>query len=140
MFGKYLEKHADKFYVVFRVIVGLLLAWHGASKFGLLGSTMTISGFAGFAGVPVWLGGLAALIELVGGLFIALGLWTRIAAALGGLVMIGAWILAHIPKGGLNPMANGGELALIYLVAMLVLLSQGARKYGLEKTLFGKEC
>jgi putative oxidoreductase len=124
------EKSGDTLYFVFRVLAGLLFFQHGAQK--LLGW---------FGGNKVALFsqmGLAGTIELLGGLFIALGLFTRLAALFSGLLMLAAYFMAHFSQG-LVPIVNGGELALLYLATWLVLLAYGAKKWSLEKALWNKE-
>jgi len=131
------EKVHEQFYFVFRVLVGLMLCLHGAQKFGIFGN-MTVPGFAGAMGLPIALAYAVATIELIGGLAILLGLYTRLAALLGSFVMIGALVLAHFPQG-LNPLTNKGELAIMYLVSFLVILIYGAGVYALEKAFSKKE-
>ena len=56
--------------------------------------------------------GLAGLLETVGGLAIALGLFTRpVAFVLAGEMAV-AYFMAHAP-GGFMPILNGGELAIL---------------------------
>src|SRR3712207_1506738 len=64
---------------IFRIVVGFLFACHGAaSLFGILGGADGVSGAAVPFGVwPYW---WAAVIEFVGGILVALGLLTRVAA------------------------------------------------------------
>lgn len=137
--GKFTEQHKDKLYLVFRVFAGLLFLQHGGQKlFGWFGGL-------GGDGVPVALFslmGLAGIIEFFGGLTIALGLFSRLAALVAGLEMLVAYFMVHLPKG-LNPFAfppgNGGELALMYLAAFLVVLALGNGKWDLERALLKKE-
>lgn len=125
------------FYFAFRLIVGLFFAYHGATKFELFGGG-GIVGFAGAFNMPIWIAFIAAFIELVGGLFIALGLFTRISAFSSFIVMIVAYILAYIPKG-LNPFTNGSELLFLYLATFLILIGQGSGRLSLERKIFKKE-
>ncbi len=123
----FLKRNDDKFYFAFRVIIGSIFAMYGAQKlFGAFGGTAVETYFSLF--------GLAGFIEFFGGLMIAFGLFTRLAAFFGACVMIGAWIKVHIPKG-LIPLANGGEAAALFFAAFLVLLAFGTRKWGLDNLL-----
>ena len=137
MFEKCSKKCGNSFYFIFRIMIGFLFLQHGGQKlFGWFG------GLGGSA-VPLFSKmGLAGSIEFIGGLLIILGLFTKIAAVIAGLEMIYAYITFHLPQG-LNPFAfppgNGGELALVYIAAFLVLSIQGARKWSLEKAIFKKE-
>ena len=112
-------------YFVFRLLVGLMFFMHGAGKlFGWFGGP----GF-GFGGEPLMV--LAGVLEFLIGLAIVFGLWTRLAAFGGAIVMLVAYFKAHL---GWNPLTSGGELAVMYFVAFLVLMVYGAGKWRLEKT------
>ncbi len=129
--AKYVYNKRDYFYAIFRIFVGLLFFQHGAQKLlGWFGAQGTVGLFS--------LMGLAGVIELIGGLLIALGLFTRAAALFGIADMVGAYLLVHV-KGGLIPIVNKGELALLYLAAFLVVLSWGSGKWSLDGILFRKK-
>lgn len=130
MFNTFVKKYGDGLYVLFRIIVGLLFLQHGMQKlFGLLGGTQA---------ELFSLMGLAGIIEFFGGLAIALGLFTRLAAVIGALEMIVAYVMVHLPQGW-APIQNQGELALLYFATFLVLLKKGSHAVSLEKALFKKE-
>lgn len=126
MLSNYAKKSEDVFYLIFRVFIGVLFAMHGASKLGVFGDAKT--GLFLIVGIG----------ELLVGLGILLGLLTRIAAIGGIIIMGGAQIMAHLPKG-INPMTNGGELSLVFLVAFLMIFAHGPGKFSLEKAWFKKE-
>ena len=129
--GRYLKKYQDWFYVVFRVFVGLLFFQHGAQKlFGWFGSAGTAESLSLF-----W---FAGVIEVVGGLFLAAGVFTRLVAALGALEMVVAYFKVHNPVG-LIPIVNKGELALLFLAAFLIIAVEGASKASLELAVSKKE-
>jgi putative oxidoreductase len=99
----------DAAYVILRVASGLLFMAHGLQKllglFGGLGN--------GDTGPLVSRLGVAGVLELVGGLLVALGFFTRpVALVLAGEMVI-AYVVAHLPRGVL-PLQNGGEVALLY--------------------------
>jgi len=125
---KYVNK--DYFYFVFRVFVGLLFLQHGLQKlFGM---------FGGIGGQPAPLFsqfGLAGIIEFLGGLAIAFGLFTRLAAFIAAIEMIVGYFMVHVPQG-LIPFVNQGELALLYFASFLAIMAFGARKWSLEKMIF----
>src|SRR3989338_7137844 len=130
-----IEKYANKdyFYLVFRVFVGLLFLQHGLQKvFGMFG------GIGGNTVPLMSLFGAAGLIELIAGIAITLGLFTRLAAAASAIEMVVAYFIVHVPNG-LIPLVNQGELALLYFASFLVLMVYGAGKWSLEKTFTKKE-
>lgn len=129
MFEKFAKKSENTLYVIFRVIIGLLFAMHGMSKLGWIGGGAAMPGLMLVVGIGEFLIGLGIL----------LGLLTRLAAIGGVIIMVGAWIMVHLPKGGINPMANDGELALLFLVSFLVIFAMGSGKMSLGKELFNKD-
>ena len=132
MFKNFAEKNYSGFYVVFRILVGLLFLQHGAQKlFGAFG------GLGGNAVPLISLMGLAGIIEFFGGLFIVLGLLTRYVAAIAAIEMLVAYFMAHIPQG-IIPILNQGEPALLFFASSLILISQGSKKFALDN-LFKKK-
>lgn len=128
LFSSIANRHANLLYFVFRVLTGFLFLSHGLQKVGLLNGTFNVEGFIGFVG----------LCELLGGLAILVGFWTRLVAVLGIVLMLGAYFTVHA-KGALLPIMNKGELALLYVAMFAILFIYGARAWSLEKTLFKKE-
>ncbi len=123
MLNNFFEDYGDYFYFIFRVLVGLLFAQHGAQKlFGWLGGNQA---------ELFSLMGAAGIIEFFGGILLALGLITQFIAALGAIEMLVAYSIVHFPNSWI-PIANKGELALLYFAAFLVLLVHGSRKWGLD--------
>ena len=124
MFKAFAKQHEDKLYVLFRIIVGLLFLQHGLQKiFGLLGGSVAD---------PFTMMWFAGIIELVVGIAITLGLWTRIAALLGALLMLAAWFIAH-RSFTQAPIETKGELALLFLAAFVVLFIYGNKTLSIEK-------
>ena len=122
--------------LLIRVVVGLLLAGHGAQKlFGWFGGY----GLAGTGGYFESLGyrpgrpfaALGGLGEFGGGLLLAFGFLTPLAAVAAVGVMINAIIAAHWGKG---PWVTdqGWELPLTYAVVALGLAFAGAGSYSLD--------
>ena len=117
------ERYAPYVYPVFRIVFGGLFLFHGLQKFGLLHSQM----------VPMLSrSGAAAVIELVCGTLVALGLFTRPAAFLASGEMAFAYFLSHSPRGVL-PIRNGGELAVLYCFAFLYIAARGSGLVSLDR-------
>lgn len=125
------NKTSDYFYFIFRIFISLLFMQHGAQKlFGLFSDNEPVILFS--------LMGLAGIIEFFGGLLIFLGFFTRPIALISGLEMVIAYFMAHFPNG-LAPIANGGELSLLFFASFLILLTKGAGKFSLEKAILKRE-
>ena len=113
---------------------------HGAQKlFGFMGKTpQTFLGGMDFFGINLGVNMLwiAGLIEFGTGILIAGGLFTRWAAALAAIQMILAYASAHL---GWNPLATGGELAVLYFLVWLNVFVFGPGPYSIDGMLFGKK-
>jgi len=103
-----------------RIIIGYMILLHGLQK---LTSDMPLLSLMGIGGI----------IETVGGLFIMIGLFTRTAAFLLAGQMAVAYLMFHASMATFfNPLANQGELAVLYAMAFLLLFSTGAGKFSLD--------
>jgi putative oxidoreductase len=114
---------------LFRMVVGLLFAFHGvASLFGVLGGNRGTGKAVEFA---VWPGWWAALIQLVCGLLVLTGLFTRISATLASGSMAYAYFVVHQPNG-LLPHLNDGELSAMFCWAFLLIAVLGPGTWALD--------
>ena len=112
---------------LFRMVVGLLFACHGAaSMFGLFGGSPT-----GSPTVGAWPGWWAALIELAGGILVLLGLGTRSAAIICSGSMAYAYFTVHVHHG-LLPIQNGGEPAAMFCWSFLLIAVLGPGAWALR--------
>ncbi|CAM5416830.1 MULTISPECIES: DoxX family protein [Streptomyces] len=117
---------------LFRIVVGLLFACHGAaSLFGVLGGA---SGTGGTIESGTWPGWYAAVIQLIGGGLVLLGLGTRAAALVSSGSMAYAYFKVHQPSA-LWPMENGGEASAMFCWAFLLLVFTGSGAFGLDRLL-----
>ena len=115
---KFGSKTKDVLYVIFRVLVGILFFMHGYVKFGPtynFGSLM----------------GIAAIIEVIAGVLLVLGLFVRWTSFIAAIEMLVAYFVMHAPKG-FSPLANGGELAILYFVMFCVALAIGNGRWSLQ--------
>lgn len=113
---------------LFRVVIGLLFACHGAaSLFGVLGGAMG----GGTVAAGTWPGWYAAVIQLAAGGLVLLGLGTRAAALVASGSMAYAYFDVH-QKAALWPIRNGGELAAVYAWAFLLIVVTGPGAWALD--------
>ena len=103
-------------YALLRIVAGLLFLFHGLQKFGMFGGQQ----------VPLAsLFGAAAIIELVGGALIMIGLAAPIAAFIASGEMAYAYFTVHQPNGTW-PIENQGELAALYAFLFLYIATRGS--------------
>src|SRR5258706_858584 len=113
---------------ILRMMVGLLYMEHGLAK--VLGFPLqpNHAPYALFTLNP----GLQGLLELVGGLLLALGLFTRTVAFILAGNMAVAYFMAHAPRG-FFPLLNGGEIALCYCFVVPYFLVACGRQLDLHR-------
>lgn len=117
---------------LYRIVLGLLIACHGASSLfgwfgGATGTGKTIS-------PTQWPGGVAALIQLVCGVLVLAGLATRAAAVMLSGAMAYAYFDVH-QKHAVLPIQNGGELAALFSWGFLMVAILGPGSLSLDTIL-----
>jgi putative oxidoreductase len=118
-----LGRYSEAFYALLRIVAGLLFAVHGAQKlFGAFGGQRVVGNTMMTA---------AGVIELAGGLMIALGLFASWAAFLASGEMAVAYFQVHAPKS-FWPILNGGELAVLYCFLFLYIAARGSGRYSVD--------
>ncbi len=101
-----------------RIVAALLFMEHGAQK--LLGFPPSDHGSPELLSLL----GVAGILELVGGFFILIGLFTRpVAVLLSGEMAVAYWMV-HAPKS-IYPALNGGDAAILYCFVFLYLAVAG---------------
>lgn len=123
----FFETWSPRLLSVLRIVAALLFLSHGTAKlFGIPHVAM-------FDGVTIGsLFGLAGIIEIVGGVLLALGLFTRpVAFILSGQMAV-AYFMMHAPQN-FFPLLNGGELAALYSFLFLYFAVAGGGAWSLDK-------
>ena len=111
---------------VLRIVAGFMFMSHGMQK---------VLGFPAPQRAPFHLfslTGFAGALELIGGMLLLLGLFTRPVAFILSGEMAVAYFMAHQPRG-LLPIVNGGELAAIYSFVFLYFAVAGAGPWSLDE-------
>ncbi len=121
----WLSRWQPQLLALLRIVVGLLFLEHGLQK------------FFGFP-VPFPLPGplppmliAAGVIEIVAGLLITFGLFTRLAAFVASGEMAVAYFIGHYPRG-FWPVANQGEAAILFCFIFLYLAAAGAGAWSVD--------
>lgn len=95
---------------------------HGFMKMpGIFSGSIGISSLMFYAG----------FIGVIGGALLVLELFSRYVALIAAIEMLVAFFTVHAAKG-LNPLANGGEIALLFFAIFLVIFSFGSGKISLD--------
>ncbi len=117
------------FVSVFRAVIGFLLLCHGTSTL----FAWPVAPWNG-AATPFteWPGGWAGSIELVAGVLLILGLFTRSAAFVASGTLAVAYFWKHQPDGAL-PIGNEGESAVLFCWALLALVFLGPGRVALDR-------
>ncbi len=119
-----LQKYAPQILGITRILFGVMMACHGAQKvLGVFGGVPP-----GAPPVIIW---VAGGIELVGGVLLALGLFTRPTAFLLSGLMAFAYFMGHA-SNGFWPIVNKGELAVIYCWLSLYFAAHGPGAWALD--------
>lgn len=130
------DRYSGPVLSLFRIVTGLLFFCHGlASIFNVFGGNQG-SGHA----IPIgtWPGWWAALIQVVCGGLIALGLFTRAGAFLSSGSMAYAYFIVHQPRE-LMPLQNGGELSVLFCWSFFLIFILGAGPWSLDAMLHRRE-
>jgi len=132
-FASVAEGQQEWTWTLFRMLSAAMFMTHGYTKlFGenpqpMTGGGMTTLNIADVVVFPVPLDinllFIAGVIETFGGLLLLIGLFTQFAAFMAALLMLMAYMTAHIAW---FPTLNRGELAAMYFVSYLVIFAYGA--------------
>ena len=128
MTGDWLTSRSGTALSAMRIVISFTFMAHGLQKtLGLLGGKQ----------VPfLSLMGLAGYLELIGGILLLIGLFTRPVAFILCGQMAAAYFMQHAPNG-FWPIVNHGELAVLYCFIFLYLCFSGAGPWSLDAVLCG---
>lgn len=115
-----------------RIVAGITFVAHGLPKFENIAGTQ---GFFGSIGLPPELALPVGLLEVIGGIFLLVGVVTRISAALFIIDMIGAIVLVRLPDG----FVGGYELESLLIAISVSLLITGPGRISVEWDILKRE-
>ncbi|MFD1886076.1 DoxX family protein [Paenibacillus wenxiniae] len=123
---------------IMRVVLGILFLAHGISKF-----QMGMDGVAGWfqsVGIPGFLAYIVSPIELVGGILLIIGLFTRYVSILLIIVLLGAIFTVKLSAGLMgNGQMAGYELDLSFMLVALYLAVSNNTGFSLDQLLFRRK-
>ena len=131
-----------------RFALGVIFIVNGAGKVLNIGpEAVGVDGFAGFLAslsvpAPMLFAWVIGILELVGGLMLVLGVFTRTIAVLMTINMLVALVVVHAPYGFdiTNGNGSGGiEYALLLVFASAALVFSGPGRLSLERAIGGRE-
>ena len=120
----FMKPYGSQTYALLRIFAGLLFFSHGLSK-------LFHFPVGPPPGAPPFVIYAAGSIELVCGALVAVGLLTRWAAFIASGQMAAAYWMAHGTKA-LFPIANQGELAVLYCFVFLFIAAHGTGTWGVD--------
>jgi len=124
---RHLEKYQPQLRALLRIVVALLFLEHGLAK--LIHFPVAQPG-APDPLPPLLLA--AAIIEIVAGVLITLGLWTRLFAFIAAGEMAIAYFMFQAPQG-FWPIVNMGEGAILYCFVFLYLAAAGPGAWSIDE-------
>jgi putative oxidoreductase len=118
-----------------RIIIGAMFLMHVSVKFKMGASAVATNIFAknGFEPALVW-AYVTMLIELVGGICLIIGLFTRFVAAVLAIEMLIALLFVHLPRGYF---ASGGGYEYVLLIGAVCFLIaiRGGGPYSVDRSI-----
>ena len=119
-----LQAYAPTVLGILRIVTALLFMEHGTAKLlNFPASEMHPPLFSIF--------GLAGVIEIVGGILVLIGFWTRpVAFLLSGQMAI-AYGMVHAPNS-FFPVNNGGDAAILFCFVFLYLVFAGPGAFAMD--------
>jgi putative oxidoreductase len=118
-----LEKGRPYILSVLRIVVALLFLEHGLQKYFGFPS-------AGPAMTPLLYG--QGAIEVVGGILLLVGAYTRVVAFILAGDMAAAYFMAHLPRS-FFPAMNGGDAAVLFCFAFFYILFAGSGPWSVDR-------
>ena len=128
----FMQAYTNQTYALLRIFAGLTFLFHGAQKLFAFPVPMQHE-------VPAFVIYIAGPIELIGGLLVAVGLFTRWSAFLCSGLMAAAYWMQHgsqmMAQGwqAFFPLVTQGDLAIMYCFAFLFISAQGSGIWSVDE-------
>ena len=125
------KEWAPRLLSILRIVVAFMFIQIGSAKWFAFPAAVMPGGGTAAVGSLVW---VAAVLEVVGGTFILLGLFTRPVAFILSGEMAFAYFIGHAPQG-FWPVLNQGQAAIFYCFFFLYLSAAGPGLWSLDAML-----
>ena len=130
--GGLADRYQSQALSVLRIVTALLFLVHGSSK--IFGVPMSSASFPA-AWTLLW---VAGMMELIGGLLLLVGLFSRpVALLLSGEMAVAYWMV-HAPEGAF-PILNGGEAAVLFCFVFFYIAFAGPGTWSVDAWWRGKK-
>lgn len=107
--------------IIMRVVLGIIFVFHGVDKLQM--GLSNVEGWFSSLGIPGFLAYIVAYVELIGGIMLIVGLFTRYVSGLLIVILLGAIVTAKLSVGLLgNGQMAGYELDLGFILVLLHLV------------------
>jgi len=120
----WLSRSQPQLLALLRIVTGLLFLEHALSKFFAFPVPFPVHPLP-----PMLLA--AGVIELVAGVLVTLGLFTRLAAFIASGEMAVGYFMMHFPKG-FWPLVNKGEAAILFCFIFLYIVAAGPGAWSID--------
>lgn len=123
--------------VIMRVVMGIIFLSHGVAKLQM--GLSNVDAWFSSIGIPGFLAYVVAMLELVGGIMIIVGLFTRYISALFVVMLIGAILTTKLSVGLLGDgQMPGYELDLGFMLVSLYLVVAEQSTLSLDRLIMNK--
>ena len=120
----WLSRWQPQLLALLRVVTGLLFLEHATQKFFAFPTPFPVNPLP-----PMLMA--AGVIELITGVLVTLGLFTRLAAFVAAGEMAVGYFMMHMPQG-FWPAANKGEAAILFCFIFLYLAAAGPGAWSVD--------
>lgn len=122
----FLSRWAPQLLSILRIVTALLFFAHGSAK---LLSFPPVEMFAGLQVTSIF--GIAGIIEIIAGILLVIGLFSRLIAFIASGEMAIAYFHTHAPQN-FHPILNGGESAILFCFIFLYIAAAGPGPWSVD--------
>lgn len=123
--------------IIMRVVLGIIFVFHGVDKLQM--GLSNVEAWFSSIGIPGFLAYIVAYVELIGGIMLIVGLFTRYVSGLLIVILIGAIVTAKLSVGLLgNGQMAGYELDLGFILVLLYLVVADQTRISVDRFIKNK--